>query len=286
MRKVLLLAFAILFSVELFAQVVTGIVKDPDGNPLAGATIEEKGVTSSTLSGADGKFTIKLHNGNVIRVSVAGYNPVEIQVVEGKEIEIVLTKKTFRRVELGLKAGFDVNWGDYEANYYVTEGVSLGEVTTTQFNGGVYLDINLTKVFAFETGVMYYQRQINGELNLSGYLYSYPVSYDMNGKFHYLSFPLLCKWNIRLGRCRLYFLFGPLYEVVVSDKIGLDSYQPVTVGDNAFPDKTFGVLLGEGFEFPCKIGFRFGTKAWADVNSGDEIDGAGLTFETALTYRF
>ena len=60
---------------------VTGKITQPSGEPLAGATISEKGTTTSTLTKDDGSFSINVSNQNAtLVISYVGYAVREIKV--------------------------------------------------------------------------------------------------------------------------------------------------------------------------------------------------------------
>src|SRR4051794_27718764 len=53
---------------------VSGKITQPSGEPLAGATVTEKGTSTSTLTKDDGNFTINVSNQNAtLVVSFVGY---------------------------------------------------------------------------------------------------------------------------------------------------------------------------------------------------------------------
>jgi len=59
---------------NVYAQTVTGTVKDNEGLPLPGVTIKLNGAENiSTITDADGRFTIKAQQGQTIEISYVGY---------------------------------------------------------------------------------------------------------------------------------------------------------------------------------------------------------------------
>ena len=78
-----------------FQQKVTvkGTVSDEAGNPLAGATITEKGTSNSTVAGVRGDFTIAVRSsGSALVVSYVGFEPQEISAQSGKEMGITMVR--------------------------------------------------------------------------------------------------------------------------------------------------------------------------------------------------
>lgn len=71
--------------------VVRGIVKDPEGNPLTGATIAEKGTDNRVVAGSSGDFIITVKEGAVLTVSYVGFEALEINAIAGEVMNITLT---------------------------------------------------------------------------------------------------------------------------------------------------------------------------------------------------
>lgn len=87
--------FIVLFltGIAAFAQThqVTGSIKNPGGEPLAGASILEKGTRNSAVSDATGSFSIEVSRANaVLIISFVGYQDTEVKVAAQNSIEIVL----------------------------------------------------------------------------------------------------------------------------------------------------------------------------------------------------
>jgi TonB-linked SusC/RagA family outer membrane protein len=73
-----------------FAVTVEGKVLAASGEPLAGATVAEKGTTTRTVTRTDGSFTISVSNDKaVIVVSYVGYTPKEI-AVSGNQTNLIV----------------------------------------------------------------------------------------------------------------------------------------------------------------------------------------------------
>jgi TonB-dependent starch-binding outer membrane protein SusC len=81
---------------SLMAQspVTTGIVKDADGKPVAGATINKNGTTVSTVSKDDGSFTINATTGDELNISYVGYQNHRVKVGKDHLINVQLAAKT------------------------------------------------------------------------------------------------------------------------------------------------------------------------------------------------
>jgi iron complex outermembrane receptor protein len=71
-------------SIAAFAQVkVSGVVSDPDGEPLAGATIIEKGTSNGTSTDIDGNYTLNVKEGKTLVFSYIGYDAQEVKAKAG-----------------------------------------------------------------------------------------------------------------------------------------------------------------------------------------------------------
>ncbi|MBX2922250.1 MAG: TonB-dependent receptor [Chitinophagaceae bacterium] len=74
---------------------VRGIVRDPDGKPLAGASVTVKGTGASAITAEDGSFAIDAKQGDILVISFVGYVAKEYKLTEnvvkqGKGLSISL----------------------------------------------------------------------------------------------------------------------------------------------------------------------------------------------------
>ncbi len=72
------------------AGLVSGTVKDANGEPLIGVNIVIRGTTVGAITDLDGNFSLKAKKGDVLVVSYTGYATQEITVQGNKSIHIVL----------------------------------------------------------------------------------------------------------------------------------------------------------------------------------------------------
>ncbi|MBK6860191.1 MAG: TonB-dependent receptor [Saprospiraceae bacterium] len=78
-RTVLFIFFSLMYLLQLEAQrIVNGTVQDATGSPLIGASVYVVGTTTGTVSDANGRFSIKMNEGQQLQISLVGYNPVTI----------------------------------------------------------------------------------------------------------------------------------------------------------------------------------------------------------------
>lgn len=69
---------------------ITGMVKDPAGEPVIGANIVEKGTTNGTVTDIDGKFSLNVASDATLLVSYIGYVSSEIAVKGQTAINVTL----------------------------------------------------------------------------------------------------------------------------------------------------------------------------------------------------
>ncbi|NQW36710.1 MAG: TonB-dependent receptor [Flavobacteriales bacterium] len=91
MKKIYTLLFIGLLSTSLFAQkTVTGVVTDESNQPLAGASVVEKGTTNGVTTDFDGKYTINVKEMVTLEFSFTGYYPKEVVVGISNTINVQL----------------------------------------------------------------------------------------------------------------------------------------------------------------------------------------------------
>lgn len=91
--RMLLTFCLILFCLGAYAQKkqVKGVVKDPSGETIIGASVLEKGTTNGTVTDYDGKFVLEVANNAVLQVSYIGYQAQDVPV-KGQTILTVILK--------------------------------------------------------------------------------------------------------------------------------------------------------------------------------------------------
>jgi TonB-linked SusC/RagA family outer membrane protein len=92
----MLLSMLILYSTLTFAQIktVTGKVTDPQGQPVAFATVRVKGINSGVSADAEGNFAIKVQSSQTLIISGAGIAPKEVPVGEQMNLMIQVTRSS------------------------------------------------------------------------------------------------------------------------------------------------------------------------------------------------
>ena len=274
MKNFLLTIFVILFAAQVFAQSVTisGTIKNQKGLTIAGATIQEKGISNSTMSDADGNFSIQLYSrNNKLVISMSGYKTQEVAVNDTtSNIGIVVLKRKYKRVEFGILAGIN-----YSEDGHHNEEYNLKPQGAIGYIGGIYMDLNLGKKFAFETGLHYRLHSLKEE----------NAKYKAKADFHFVSIPLYLKHTISIKDDRLYLFYGADLNLCFKRQL-TEKYDDKThtMGD------LFSMILtapgvipmpGIGYERQRKFGIRFNMYMCAT----SEVENLG-GYDIVLTYKF
>ena len=78
---------------------VQGMVTDPNGEPIIGASVVEKGTTNGTVTDMDGKFTLtvssaKVPEKGIITITYIGYKGQDIPVAGKSTLKVTLAEDT------------------------------------------------------------------------------------------------------------------------------------------------------------------------------------------------
>ena len=107
MKKNLFTIALLFLSTLIYAQEreISGKVVDPNGTPLPGVNVVQKGSTNGTITNAEGIYNISVDNKGILAFSYVGYEPVEYPVAgNGDKIDIQLTEETFELNEAVITA--------------------------------------------------------------------------------------------------------------------------------------------------------------------------------------
>jgi Ca-activated chloride channel family protein len=99
MKRILFMLIPLMLAImafrPVFSHVITGKVLDEQGNPVPGVTIMIKGTNTSTLTAADGSFTITVKDDKAVLVfSGIGYTQQEIKIKGKTTISVNLKNST------------------------------------------------------------------------------------------------------------------------------------------------------------------------------------------------
>ncbi|CAM9974919.1 unnamed protein product, partial [Chrysoparadoxa australica] len=72
-------------------QSVSGTITDENGDPLPGATIQEKGTSNGTITDVEGGFSLSVPENASLTMSFVGYETKEIAVNSRSVIDVSLT---------------------------------------------------------------------------------------------------------------------------------------------------------------------------------------------------
>ena len=91
-KNLMLSMLMLLMPLSLFAQEikVQGVVKDPTGETVIGATVMQKGTNNGTVTDVDGNFTLTVPSNATLTISYIGYATQEIAVNGKTEFSIVM----------------------------------------------------------------------------------------------------------------------------------------------------------------------------------------------------
>ena len=79
---------------------ITGIIKDPRGEPIIGANIMIKGTTIGVISDIDGKFSINANPNSILKITYIGYSDQEIRIDNRTYFEIELLETSLEIEEV------------------------------------------------------------------------------------------------------------------------------------------------------------------------------------------
>ena len=116
---------------DIPADPITGTIKNQQGQPLAGASITEKGTNNSTVTNEDGSFSINVSRKNaVLVVSYVGYQTSEISVAGKSTLPIVLQPANASMDEIVVIGYGAVRKKDLTGSVVSIKGDELKEVPT------------------------------------------------------------------------------------------------------------------------------------------------------------
>ncbi|MCT1532525.1 SusC/RagA family TonB-linked outer membrane protein [Sphingobacterium daejeonense] len=78
-------------STERLQEIISGTVKDLNGNPLIGASITIKGTNTSTTTNNQGEFQIIAKPSDIVVISFQGFKRLEVSVAGRKSLSIAMT---------------------------------------------------------------------------------------------------------------------------------------------------------------------------------------------------
>ncbi|WP_159451668.1 TonB-dependent receptor [Pedobacter africanus] len=118
--------------------VIKGRVKDSKGNPLPGASVMVLGTRRAAMTNAEGYFSIVVTEKSVLRISMIGFESVDVPVSDQKELDITLKEMNLELGELVV-----VGYGLVKKENLTTSVATITSEQITQMP-----TTNLSQVFA------------------------------------------------------------------------------------------------------------------------------------------
>jgi len=86
-RPLVCLVLFCMMALSTYSQTsISGTVNNPEGEPLIGATVLEKGTANAAISGLEGKFILEVSQlPTVIEASFVGYGSQAIEVTDANQ---------------------------------------------------------------------------------------------------------------------------------------------------------------------------------------------------------
>lgn len=89
LKRFILSFLSLLCCTIMYAQQeITGNVVDPEGEPVIGATVMEKGTTNGVITDIDGNFRIKVNAGATLVFTYIGYDTQELPAESGMQVTL------------------------------------------------------------------------------------------------------------------------------------------------------------------------------------------------------
>ena len=108
---------------------ITGTVTDPDGLPIIGANIVEKGTTNGIITDMDGRFQLETAGNAILQVSYIGYVAQNIPVGKQSDLTVIL-KEDYQNIEEVVVVGYgSVKKSDLTG--------SISSISAKDFNKGI-----------------------------------------------------------------------------------------------------------------------------------------------------
>jgi TonB-linked SusC/RagA family outer membrane protein len=124
----------LLFAVSIsFAQrTITGVVTDPNSEPMVGASIIVKGTTKGTITDIDGKYSLEIPAGSTaVVVSFTGYEAQEIALGASNSVDVQLQESQLQEVVV---TAFGLKKDKSNLGYGVSQVTSQELTTAHQTN--------------------------------------------------------------------------------------------------------------------------------------------------------
>lgn len=115
---------------------ISGLIKDPTGEPIIGANVVVKGTTLGVITGLDGDFQLEVPQNGVLVISYIGYLTQEISITNQVNLNIILQEDT-QKLEEVIVLGYGANTRKQDLSASVgvisnTDDLTIRPVATTE----------------------------------------------------------------------------------------------------------------------------------------------------------
>lgn len=130
-HRTLAVALLLFVCTLAFAQnKVTGTVKDAQGEPLVGVSVQEVGTNNGTVTDVDGNYTLEVHPGATLKFSYVGFTAQTLKASAAKSVTLSEDNKTLNEVVV-------VGYGTMRRKDVTS---SITTVKADDLNRGVFTD--------------------------------------------------------------------------------------------------------------------------------------------------
>lgn len=157
MRKLILLCIAAFISLGISAQqIVSGIITDNKGIPLAGITVQVSKSEKLAITGADGSFTVKAQPGDELEISSIGFVRKRLKVPASGELTIQLETAVEELEQIVLV-------GSRRAGRVKTETTAPVDVLNVEQLSAVTARTDLTSMLNYTAPSLNYNKQTGSD---------------------------------------------------------------------------------------------------------------------------
>src|SRR5579859_615351 len=173
MRKCLLLMTSLILlfiSVHAQTKTTTGKILDQQGQPVPFATIQVKGSKAATSADADGNFSIKAKEGDVLVISGAGFESKTVTVGTGS-ISVSVSRKESNMAEVVITGALGVQRQAKELGYSTAKisGANLTQAKPISAVNGLTGKVSGLQINTVNNGVFAPTRvTLRGNRSLTG----------------------------------------------------------------------------------------------------------------------
>lgn len=113
---------------------VTGIVKDENGEPIIGANIQVVGKSAGTITDMNGRFSISASANSTLQITYIGYQTQTVNIGEQRNINIILQEDNAQLDEVVVVGYGTMKKKDLTGSVTAVKGDELAARRTTQLS--------------------------------------------------------------------------------------------------------------------------------------------------------